>query len=206
MRIGSPRWPTRCAAVVDESALAQGGAASEWFRGWADARRGNAREGYRRIRAAYEGQYGARHAVRRQRGARLCRGGADARRRPGGRRQGIAACPRGRACPGRARLPAAAVPHRSRDRPCTPRPCGRDRSGAARARRGARAGGAVACPARAGRAVRARQSRGRGPGCARGARRAAAGSGRHGPHAARAGADQRTEFPHALLPELRGDR
>jgi DNA-binding winged helix-turn-helix (wHTH) protein len=40
--------------LVEESALAQGGAASDWFRGWADARRGNAREGYDRIRAAYE--------------------------------------------------------------------------------------------------------------------------------------------------------
>jgi DNA-binding winged helix-turn-helix (wHTH) protein/tetratricopeptide (TPR) repeat protein len=40
--------------LVDETALAQGGAASEWFRGWADARRGDAKEGYRRIRAAYE--------------------------------------------------------------------------------------------------------------------------------------------------------
>ena len=41
-------------ALVEESALAQGGAASEWFRGWADARRGEPREGYRRIRAAYD--------------------------------------------------------------------------------------------------------------------------------------------------------
>ena len=41
-------------ALVEESALVQGGAASEWFHGWAEARRGNAREGHRRIRAAYE--------------------------------------------------------------------------------------------------------------------------------------------------------
>jgi len=41
-------------AVFEESALAQGGAASDWFHGWADAQRGNGREGYRRIRAAYE--------------------------------------------------------------------------------------------------------------------------------------------------------
>ena len=40
--------------LVEEFALAQGGAASEWFRGWADTRCGNAREGYDRIRAAYE--------------------------------------------------------------------------------------------------------------------------------------------------------
>src|SRR6185369_6640205 len=40
--------------IVEEFALAQGGAASEWFRGWAEARCGNAREGCGRIRAAYE--------------------------------------------------------------------------------------------------------------------------------------------------------
>jgi len=40
--------------IVEEFALAQGGAASEWFRGWAEARSGNAREGCGRIRAAYE--------------------------------------------------------------------------------------------------------------------------------------------------------
>lgn len=41
-------------ALVDEFALAQGRTASRWFRGWADARRGEPREGYRRIREAYE--------------------------------------------------------------------------------------------------------------------------------------------------------
>lgn len=40
--------------LVEESALAQGGAPSQWFRGWADARRGDAVGGYRLIRAAYE--------------------------------------------------------------------------------------------------------------------------------------------------------
>ena len=41
-------------ALVDEFALAQGRIASHWFRGWADARLGQPREGYRRIREAYE--------------------------------------------------------------------------------------------------------------------------------------------------------
>ena len=41
-------------ALVEEFALAQGKTACRWFRGWADARRGNPREGFRQIRAAYE--------------------------------------------------------------------------------------------------------------------------------------------------------
>jgi tetratricopeptide (TPR) repeat protein len=41
-------------ALVDESEVAQGRAASRWFRGWADARKGQPRDGYRRSRAAYE--------------------------------------------------------------------------------------------------------------------------------------------------------
>jgi DNA-binding winged helix-turn-helix (wHTH) protein/tetratricopeptide (TPR) repeat protein len=41
-------------ALVEEFALAQGRAACQWFRGWADARRGEPREGYRRIREGYE--------------------------------------------------------------------------------------------------------------------------------------------------------
>jgi DNA-binding winged helix-turn-helix (wHTH) protein/tetratricopeptide (TPR) repeat protein len=41
-------------ALVDESEVAQGRTACRWFRGWADARMGQAREGYRRIREAYE--------------------------------------------------------------------------------------------------------------------------------------------------------
>jgi DNA-binding winged helix-turn-helix (wHTH) protein len=41
-------------ALVDEFSLAQGRAASRWFRGWADARMGKAQDGYRRIRDAYE--------------------------------------------------------------------------------------------------------------------------------------------------------
>jgi DNA-binding winged helix-turn-helix (wHTH) protein/tetratricopeptide (TPR) repeat protein len=41
-------------ALVDESEVAQGRNACRWFRGWADARLGSPRDGYRRIREAYE--------------------------------------------------------------------------------------------------------------------------------------------------------
>jgi hypothetical protein len=41
-------------ALVDESEVAQGRMASRWFRGWADARMGRPRDGYLRIREAYE--------------------------------------------------------------------------------------------------------------------------------------------------------
>ena len=41
-------------ALVDEFAVAQGRIACRWFRGWADARMGDPREGYRQIRGAYE--------------------------------------------------------------------------------------------------------------------------------------------------------
>ncbi len=41
-------------ALVERFALAQGRAACQWFRGWADARRGGPREGFRRIREGYE--------------------------------------------------------------------------------------------------------------------------------------------------------
>jgi ATP/maltotriose-dependent transcriptional regulator MalT len=40
--------------LVDESEVAQGRTACRWFRGWADARMGQPRDGYRRIREAYE--------------------------------------------------------------------------------------------------------------------------------------------------------
>ena len=40
-------------ALVDEFALAQGRAACKWFRAWAEARMGQPREAYRRIRDAY---------------------------------------------------------------------------------------------------------------------------------------------------------
>ena len=40
--------------LVERFSLAHGRTASGWFRGWADARMGQPREGYRRIREAYE--------------------------------------------------------------------------------------------------------------------------------------------------------
>jgi len=40
--------------LVEEFSLAQGSAAHRWFRGWADARTGRARDGFRRIREAYD--------------------------------------------------------------------------------------------------------------------------------------------------------
>jgi len=40
--------------LVDEFALAHGGTAARWFRGWAQARMGQPREGYRMIRDAFE--------------------------------------------------------------------------------------------------------------------------------------------------------
>jgi len=41
-------------SLVEEFALAQGRPACQWFRGWVEARRGEPREGYRRIREGYE--------------------------------------------------------------------------------------------------------------------------------------------------------
>jgi hypothetical protein len=41
-------------ALVDKFSLVQGRTACRWFRGWADARMGEPRDGYRRIRDAYE--------------------------------------------------------------------------------------------------------------------------------------------------------
>jgi DNA-binding winged helix-turn-helix (wHTH) protein/tetratricopeptide (TPR) repeat protein len=41
-------------ALVEEFALAHGRTACRWFRGWADARTGQPRDGHRRIREAYE--------------------------------------------------------------------------------------------------------------------------------------------------------
>jgi ATP/maltotriose-dependent transcriptional regulator MalT len=41
-------------ALVEEFTLAHGQAAWRWYRGWADARMGQPREGYRAIRQAYE--------------------------------------------------------------------------------------------------------------------------------------------------------
>jgi len=45
-------------ALVDRFAIAQGQTAWQWFRGWADARMGQPREGHRRIREAHEKNVG----------------------------------------------------------------------------------------------------------------------------------------------------
>ncbi len=58
IRLGNSERVSRLAddlrALVEESDLAHGRAAWRWFSGWADARKGEPREGFRRIREAYE--------------------------------------------------------------------------------------------------------------------------------------------------------
>jgi ATP/maltotriose-dependent transcriptional regulator MalT len=58
VRLGNSERVSRLAddlrALVEESGLALGRAAWRWFSGWADARHGEPREGFRRIREAYE--------------------------------------------------------------------------------------------------------------------------------------------------------
>jgi DNA-binding winged helix-turn-helix (wHTH) protein/tetratricopeptide (TPR) repeat protein len=58
VRLGNPERVAALAdemhTLVDEFALAQGRTACRWFRGWADARMGQPRDGHRRIREAYE--------------------------------------------------------------------------------------------------------------------------------------------------------
>ena len=58
VRVGSPERVAALVdemqALVDESSLAHGQTACQWFRGWAEARKGQPREGHRLIREAYE--------------------------------------------------------------------------------------------------------------------------------------------------------
>ncbi|SDH54675.1 Transcriptional regulatory protein, C terminal [Pseudomonas benzenivorans] len=58
VRMGNPARVAALAddmqALVEENSLALGRTACRWWRGWADARNGAPRDGYRRIRAAYE--------------------------------------------------------------------------------------------------------------------------------------------------------
>ena len=58
VRLGSPDRVAVLAdemqALVEEFSLAHGQTACRWFRGWAEARKGRPREGYRLIREAYE--------------------------------------------------------------------------------------------------------------------------------------------------------
>jgi hypothetical protein len=51
---GVGRLADEMRTLVEEFSLKQGSAAHQWFRGWADARTGSAREGFRRIREAYD--------------------------------------------------------------------------------------------------------------------------------------------------------
>ena len=58
VRVGSPERVATLVdemqALVDESSLAHGQTACQWFRGWAQARKGRPREGHLLIREAYE--------------------------------------------------------------------------------------------------------------------------------------------------------
>jgi DNA-binding winged helix-turn-helix (wHTH) protein/tetratricopeptide (TPR) repeat protein len=58
IRLGNSERVSRLAddlrALVEESDLGHGRAAWRWFRGWADAKNGNPREGFRLIREAYD--------------------------------------------------------------------------------------------------------------------------------------------------------
>jgi DNA-binding winged helix-turn-helix (wHTH) protein/tetratricopeptide (TPR) repeat protein len=58
VRVGSPERVATLVdemqALVDESSVAHGQTACQWFRGWAQARKGRPREGHRLIREAYE--------------------------------------------------------------------------------------------------------------------------------------------------------
>jgi tetratricopeptide (TPR) repeat protein len=51
---GVGRLADEMRTLVEEFSLTQGAAAHRWFRGWAEARTGSAREGFRSIREAYE--------------------------------------------------------------------------------------------------------------------------------------------------------
>ena len=145
-------------ALVDEFAVAQGRNACRWFRGWADARMGRPREGYRRIREAYEDNTrlgmlaGGSEVLGYAAEALVLAGDWDA---AATRTRGSAAV---REHARGARVSAAAVPARGRDRPCARRIRCRQRFGSAGNRRGQSAGGAVARVDGAARALRIRRS------------------------------------------------
>ena len=130
--------------LVEEFALAHGRAAWRWFRGWADARMGHPREGYRAIREAYEDNMrlgmvvGATEILGYATEALLLAGdlvAAEAQLKEAlaiaGERQ-------------RARVSAAALPHAGCDSARARRSQRRRRLAAARARRGEIATSAVA--------------------------------------------------------------
>ena len=96
-------------ALVEEFALAHGRTACRWFRGWADARMGEPRDAYRRIRERVRRQRAPWNARGRKRDPGLCDRGAVPRRRPGrsakAARRSAAGCRQAR----RARVSAAAL-------------------------------------------------------------------------------------------------
>ena len=127
VRLGNPQRVAALAdemkVLVDKFAFAHGRYGSRWFRGWADTRMGQPREGYRSIREAYDqnaqlGMLAGRSetlgyaaealllARRLGRSARPARGGIAVRARARG-----------------ARVPAAAVPGAGCDCPCARRQC-----------------------------------------------------------------------------------
>jgi tetratricopeptide (TPR) repeat protein len=65
VRLGNPErvaaLATALRAFVDDAALAQGEGPSRWFRGWAEARLGSPRAGYRLIRDAFD--HNSRHGM-----------------------------------------------------------------------------------------------------------------------------------------------
>ena len=133
----SRRLPTRCRRSSTSSRSRMAGCVP-WFRGWADARMGQPREGYRQDSRGVRRKHAARDAGGRQREPGVCRGGARARRRLGRSR---------RATPG-----SAAVRARARERVYLPqlflmRGC--DRPCAWRAPRRSRFGPAALAEARA---------------------------------------------------------
>ena len=129
--------------LVDEFALAHGRTACRWFRGWADARTGNPRDGYRRIREpmkttcalAWSWGQAKRWAMRPRRSFYQATSMKPLRRC----RKRCGSPMRQRAC-----LPAAALPPGRRDRACARRSRGERHVDSARARRGESATSAVA--------------------------------------------------------------
>ena len=143
-------------ALVEESDLAHGRAAWRWFRGWADARSGEPREGFRRIREAYEENIrlgmvaGASETLGYAAEALLLAGDSDGAQRQLEQAFQIVNSP------WRTGVPAAALPYRRCDRASARAAVGRPCFGPKCDRRSAQAGGALARVACARRTVRAR--------------------------------------------------
>ncbi len=190
VRVGSPERVAALVdemqALVDESSLAHGQTACQWFRGWARGAQGPAARGPSADPRGLRTQHPARHARRRQRGARLCGGSAAAGRRCRGRAGAAAGGAADRRRAGRGRVPAAIAAAAGRDRTRPGEARGGRGFGPPRRRGGAGAGSAVARAARAGGAVRAPRCRRRGAPGPRGAGGPVARSGGHRAGGARA--------------------